>query len=217
MSTDAANHATAIETADRPAAAHRANAYHVLAKAFRTPAEWDEALPHALRRHFAPFGTPLLERAAETADACQAALHDRERASVDHARLFIGPFEIQAPPYASLYLDPEQRLMGPVSQAAAHAYAEAGLAPGPAPKEAPDHVAVELEFMYFLAFQEATTAEPAWAERQRRFWQSHLGRWLPELARRIGDADAHPFHAALARLVAGFAEWEAGFWRARAQ
>lgn len=212
MSTDAATHEASVHEADLSPAARRANAYHALAQAFRAPADWEPTLPSALRRHFALLGSPLRERAAETADAWEAALRDGERAALDHARLFIGPFEIQAPPYASLYLDPERRLMGRVSQQVAREYAEAGLAPGPPPREAPDHVTVELEFMYFLAFQEATTADRVWAERQRRFWRSHLGRWLPELARRIRDGNSHPFHAALAQLVACFADWEGDAW-----
>jgi TorA maturation chaperone TorD len=208
VTSDPTTFAATTQAADLAGVVRRANAYHVLAQAFRTPAEWQPTLSDELRRRFARLGSPLRERGAETAEAWEVALHDRERAAVAHARLFLGPFEVQAPPYASLYLDPEQRLMGAVSQEVARAYAEAGLGPGPGPKDAPDHVTAELEFMYFLAFQEATTAEPEWAERQRRFWQTHLGRWLPELAGRIAAAEPHPFYAALARLVACFAASE---------
>jgi TorA maturation chaperone TorD len=149
--------------------------------------------------------------AARAADAWKLAMSRLEQAAVAHARLFLGPFEIQAPPYASLYLGSERRLMGQVSREVANAYAEAGLEPGPGPREAPDHVTCELEFMYFLAFQEATTADPRWADRQRRFWQTHLGRWLPELAKHMAKADAHAFYNALARLLEAFAEYETDF------
>jgi TorA maturation chaperone TorD len=208
VNTEAADH----EFVNKPPfAVWRANAYHVLPKAFRKPAEWEPTLPVLLRERFAGLGPALGEPAALAADAWERALADGERAAVAHARLFLGPFEIQAPPYASLYLDPERRLMGRVAQEVAHAYAEAGLGPGPEPREAPDHVTCELEFMYFLVFQEVTTADLGWADRQQRFWQTHLGRWLPQLAKQMARADTHPFYDALARLIEAFAEWETDF------
>jgi TorA maturation chaperone TorD len=210
VSSEAATHGFAKS---QQTAVARANAYHVLAQAFRDPEEWEPTLPATLREGLAHFGPALRARAAHAADAWEAALREREPAAVAHARLFLGPFELEAPPYASLYLDPERRLMGRVGQEVAHAYAEAGLGPGPGPREAPDHVTCELEFMYFLAFREATTGEPAWAERQGRFWRSHLGGWLPELARRIAEARAHPFYDALARLLEAFAAHESAALR----
>lgn len=108
--------------------------------------------------------------------------------SIAHAKLFLGPFEVLAAPWASVYLDPEQRLMGPFSRYAAEADAEAGLGPGDGPSDAPDHVTRELEFMYFLTFQEPTTGGPTWLERQQRFWHEHLGLWLPKLADVVKEA-----------------------------
>lgn len=209
MTSEPATHEMLLEPEEPGPAVWRANAYHVLARAFRTPAEWTPALPETLRERFVPPDHPLRELATKTADAWEDALRDPEQTAVAHARLFLGPFEIQAPPYASLYLDPQRRLMGAVSQEAARAYAEAGLGPGPGPREAPDHVACELEFMYFLAFQQATTADREWADRQQRFWQGHLGRWLPEFAANMAAAESHPFYDALARLLRGFAACEA--------
>ncbi|MFQ5506004.1 MAG: molecular chaperone [Planctomycetota bacterium] len=175
----------------------RANTYHALARALGPPSAWDDTLRQALPAE-----------PGRLAEALELAFEDRESAAVAHAKLFLGPFQIHAPPYASLYLDPQRRLMGPVSEEAARAYAEAGLAPSDGPRDAPDHVSHELEFMYFLAFQEATAGEPVWAERQRRFWRNHLGRWLPDLARAIARAGLHPFYDALAEFLESFARSE---------
>jgi putative dimethyl sulfoxide reductase chaperone len=180
-----------------PRAVSRANTYHTLAQVFCPPAGWSDTLRDALR-----------ELDVELAEAMEAVSDDRESADVAYAKLFLGPFEIHAPPYASMYLEPEGRLMGPVSEAAEQAYAEAGLAPGAGPREAPDHITRELEFMYFLAFQEATTSEQVWTERQRRFFVGHLGRWLPELAAAMIEAGSHPFYDSLGRLLRIFAEGE---------
>jgi TorA maturation chaperone TorD len=69
-------------------------------------------------------------------------------------------------------------------------------------------VALELEFMYFLAFRELIDEELVWAERQRRFWCSHLGQWLPDLARNMSAAGCHPFYDELASLLVSFCETE---------
>jgi TorA maturation chaperone TorD len=71
-------------------------------------------------------------------------------------------------------------------------YAASGLATNPNTQEAPDHVAVQLEFMACLCQQE----EAAWSqqaveealrliEQERRFLRHHPLRWFPELADRV--------------------------------
>ncbi len=37
---------------------------------------------------------------------------DEEQTTVDYAALFVGPFEVPAPPYGSVYLETTKRLMG---------------------------------------------------------------------------------------------------------
>jgi putative dimethyl sulfoxide reductase chaperone len=186
----------------------RANAYHVLARALDRPSDWQQDFATTLVDAFEALGEDLVSPAREAADLAVTGETGLEQVAVAHAKLFVGPFEIAAAPWATFYLDPEQRLMGPATLYAAGAYAEAGLGPGDGPKDAPDHVTHELEFMYYLAFQEATTDDPVWVERQQRFWGDHLGRWLPEFAGAIRRADAHPFYQALADLLSVFCERE---------
>lgn len=187
----------------------RANAYYVLARAMGLPALMDGSQPPLLREAFAGLGDSLSTLGLNTAQAWETALQDKEQTAVAFAQLFLGPFEILASPYATTYLTPENSLMGEASQEAARAYSEAGLVPDPEYKEAPDHITGELEFMYYLAFQEGSTDDPAWSERQRRFWTEHLGRWLSELAGAIVQADCHPFYNALGELLEAFAADEA--------
>ena len=189
----------------------RCNAFHVLAHAFDLPRDMEDGHPELLRETCLALDESLHAAAQQTADSWQEALHNRGVLSAAYARLFLGPFEILAPPYASLYLDPERRLMGQVSLEVARSYAEAGLGPGTGPNEPPDHVAHELEFMYFLAFREINERDPVWAERQRQFWFNHLRNWLPDLAENIADARCHPFYDALADLLASFCNLENSF------
>lgn len=188
-------------------AAIRANAFFALARAFDLPAKWPENFGDLLRASFSATDARAADHAAALADAVEAEA-DRESIMRAHSRLFLGPFTVSAPPWAAFYLDPEQKLLGPVSEYAARAYIEAGLAPSAERTEAPDHIAHELEFMYFLAFEEANSGDAVWRSRQARFWRDHLGPWLPRLARQIGtEAGDSRYYVVLAMLAATFSDW----------
>jgi len=191
-----------------PSAVVRCNTFHILARAFDPPRDMDDAHPEFLREIFCALDDSLHPPAHRAAEAWQVALQDRDALAVAYARLFLGPFEVLAPPYASLYLDPERRLMNETSMGVARWYAEAGLGPAPGPREAPDHITRELEFMYFLAFREITGDSAVWADRQRAFWQDHLSRWLPALAGSMAAAKCHLFYDALAELLTSFCKVE---------
>jgi TorA maturation chaperone TorD len=156
-------------------------------------------------RHLVPNLAPALqEPALVLAQAWEDAFDDHQALSLAYARLFLGPFEILASPYASTWLDPEQRLMGEVSQQVAQAYTAAGLAPGSpgdAPREVPDHVALEWEFMYFLTYQFITTGEQRWIEQRNRFFLSHVVHWMPSLALAIEQSAQHAFYDVLAGFL----------------
>ena len=64
----------------------------------------------------------------------------------------MGPYRLLAPPYGSVYLEKNRRVMGDSTMDAKKRYQEAGLKL--TLKEAPDHVAIEMEFMYYLIYRE---------------------------------------------------------------
>jgi len=184
------------------AASLRANLYFALARALEPPRVWREDLPGLLTEAFGRMASPFPELGGRLSAHFSDLLEDRDQVAVAHAKLFLGPFEILAAPWASFYLEEDPRLMGPTSQYAAMAYADAGLAPSEKLKDAPDLVTHELEFMYFLAFNEATTGDQEWNDRQRRFWQEHLGSWLPRFAHAVAKEEIHPFYDTLAEALA---------------
>lgn len=175
-----------------------ANLCHLVAKAFDLPAHMDGGESACLRRVAASMDQPFQASAENLARSWEEALHDRLRLDLAYARLFLGPFEVLAPPYASFYLEPDHRLLGDVSQYATQAYAAAGLVAPPGPREAPDHIVCEMEFAYFLGFQTVTTGESIWRERQRAFWADHLLAWLPHFCEAVRRAETHAFYNALA-------------------
>ncbi len=179
-----------------------ANAWLALTEAFAPPGEWPDHLEERLAVAFAPVGGAAAEAASALSGSVAAARRNLDAAAVAHARLFVGPYGAHAPPYESHYRDPRGRLMGEVSQQVAAAYAEAGLVPREGPRDAPDHLLSELEFMYYLRLQEASVAAPPWGERRRRFWGRHLSRWLPRVVASMrADPAPHPVYRDLARLA----------------
>ncbi len=82
-----------------------------------------------------------------------------------------------------------------------------------------DHLAVELEFMHYLAYREAYALEHHGQDRarliqdaQRRFLRDHLGRWGPVIARAVA-ARAGGVLGAAARLLERVLAAEARRWR----
>jgi TorA maturation chaperone TorD len=193
--------AAARPAAERAAETAKANLYFVLSRAFSSPVVMEPDDPARLRQVMPELPGALQEAARSLADAWERGLIELQELSLAYARLFLGPFEILASPYASFYLEPDQRLMGQVSRSVAGAYAQAGLEPGPGPREAPDHVALEWEFMYFVTHQHLVSDEDRWIEQRRAFVSTHLARWMPSLAEAIKRAEAHAFYDALAALL----------------
>lgn len=73
-----------------------------------------------------------------------------EDLQVEYTRLLIGPFGLLVPPYGSYYLENNKELMGETTSAVSRIYLEAGLSIDDYFKELPDHIALELEFIYYL-------------------------------------------------------------------
>lgn len=178
----------------------QADVARLVSLAVSSPLEMNDQQPNLLRA----LGEQLPESWAEplvaVADQWQQALANRESLALAYARLFLGPFEILAPPYASFYLEPDHKLMGEASQQVAEMYAEAGLEPGPGPREAPDHVALEWEFVYFLTHQYLVTEQVDWQDTRRRF-VAHMTQWMPSLCDAIRESAVHPFYDRWAQLV----------------
>lgn len=136
---------------------------------------------------------------------------DLESLAVEHARLFIGPFHLVAPPYGSIYLDDTKTVMGDSTAKVAAFYHFCGLHLADDFHELPDHFAVELEFMSYLAFKQREAESTGNEEEvariislQREFLDRFLLPWLaPFTSAIITDGEA-PFYQAIARCTAAF-------------
>lgn len=130
---------------------------------------------------------------------------------VDYARLFMGPFNVLAPPYGSVYLENERRVMGASTADVQKRYQAAGLDVATGFKDAPDHIAAELEFMHFLIFKAMEAANDGDVNRvatclltQQSFLEVHLGAWVAEFVGNVVDNAKTSFYRNLGRATEAF-------------
>jgi len=123
---------------------------------------------------------------------------------VDYAKLFVGPFDVLAAPYGSIYLDNERKVMGDSTMDACRQYAEAGLEIDASFKEAPDHIAVELEFLYYLNYRYLETNELMYLVKQEIFLNTHLGLWIDDFTKAVVKHSNTDFYINLTLLTQKF-------------
>ncbi len=135
-----------------------------------------------------------------------------EDLNVEYTRLFEGPGNIPAPPYASFYLN-GGLLMGPETVAVRSTYLEWNVAPVQLGRIPDDHIALELAFMSHLCKEARAalisgddTRSQSLLDAQRRFLRDHLLTWLPRLSAAVASAEPHRFLAELAKATEGLAQ-----------
>ena len=134
---------------------------------------------------------------------------EQQQLVLDHSALFIGPFELQAAPYGSVYLEKKREVMGETTMEVLKFYQDAGLQVEE--REPADHIAIELEFMSYLHDREATalqrgSAEEAerYAKLRRKFFSTCLNPWVDEFCRTVRKGTDNGFYQALADCLAAF-------------
>jgi len=176
----------------------RCESYRLLAQCYYLPdKELVEALEHSeeLARWHRPEG-----------DGNTWTDNDIDSLKVDYTRLFMGPYHSLASPYGSVYLEKVRKVMGDSTVDARQRYKEAGL--DVSLKEAPDHVAIELEFMYYLVYREVEaiindneTNIALYRKKQKDFLQNHLGKWVSEFTDNISANTEIVFYQDIARIT----------------
>lgn len=131
--------------------------------------------------------------------------YSEEELTVEYAKLFVGPYEMKAPPYGSLYLDPGRKVMNDSTLKVQRMYEEAGLSLDEQVKELPDHIRVEFEFIYYLIYKEVEAIEKSemtkaleFREKQKVFLERFLKPWVPVFCAQLRDSTDNEFYATLA-------------------
>lgn len=127
---------------------------------------------------------------------------------MDFSRLFVGPFTMLAPPYGSMYLEDKRTVMGESTMAAVNRYREEGLDISSDFRNAPDHIAAELEFIYFLIFKAREAAMLSdmdaygrYLDKRKRFLMEHIGAWISDFQRIVEKSAETDFYKNLARAT----------------
>ncbi|WP_461394972.1 TorD/DmsD family molecular chaperone [Deferrisoma sp.] len=200
--------------------APRAESYRLLSALFCLPdlaLFTEERVAARLAEALGPVAPGAAAKARRLGEVLEGAEETALR--VDYARLFVGPGELLAPPYGSVYLEEGRVVMGPSTQDVIRRYEDEGIAVDPEFQELPDHISAELEFLYVLAFRcrdAAARADEAavraYRRKQGEFLRDHLLRWGPEFAGRVEERAGQGFYRELARCLRAFlAESEARY------
>ena len=136
---------------------------------------------------------------------------------LDYTRLFLGPNHIVAKPYGSIWLEGQNSVMGESTMAVLKLYEEGGFDMSEDFREVPDHIAVELEFLYLLIYREneaqrngESEALQAKTALRKRFLDEHLGRWTGPFTSAVKDGAQSSYYRQLAELTGRFIDIEAG-------
>lgn len=193
-------------------AAARANCCKLIAACFYPPDTklfGEEKIGEKLTMNLkttCPEALPLAPRIKNHLDG-----EDSIALSVAYTRLFLGPPEALAPPYASFYLDQNRNVMGPSSLAIMKVYDKAGLRMDETFNEMPDHIAVMLEFLCYLFSREAVACNDNDVEALEEiprtitsFGGDYLMSWIPRFCGLITAAGQNPFYTDLAKTLEAF-------------
>ncbi len=203
-----------LASPDEQRAAARSRAYQVFASAFGYPdGETSQAiregeLAEALRDVLTAIAPALLEHAD------WGALSDTGKAvddlAVEFTRLFdVGASGPPCPLYGGLYGGARMKTM----EEAVRFYNHFGLTLAESPRELPDHLTTQLEFLHYLCFREAQTLQAGddpgpFRRAQRDFVSRHPGRWVSKLRQRVEGQKPLRFFAELVRQLDDFLRHE---------
>lgn len=164
----------------------------------------------AASRYLSEEMTHLEAIASELEQATPAGLRE------EHLSIFTHTFAADCPTYETAYGGRHVFQQVQTMSDIAGFYRAFGLDVGGSERERVDNICVELEFMHFLTYKEAYARTHHGADKaricreaQRRFLESHLGRWLPVFARKLATKTGQGFYHRVALLAGSLAAAEA--------
>jgi len=179
----------------------RADSYKLLSQCYFLPDENLLAAVNGIEVQVNNMWQELLEKAPEL---------DRIKSlEVDYSKLFLGPFRLLAPPYGSVYLDSGGRVVGESTINIRNFYLDEGIDINI--KEMPDHIAIELEFMYYLINKEINAINDGNDDRlgksrnkQLYFLNEYVCCWISQFCRKVRDNSKTDFYKYLSELTETF-------------
>jgi len=155
----------------------------------------------------------LFEEAFKVLEQVALALQDKPEQILDkfnseYTYLFIGPNALPAPPWESVYLSKEKALFQESTLRVRQAYLKYKFLPANYPREADDHLALELDFMAHLSQIAQEHFENGQIEEmkeiladQKAFLNDHILLWIDDFAKDIQKSKTHYLYPAMAELT----------------
>ena len=193
----------------------RENMYKILSVLYYIPQEelFETELLDNLKNSANYFSKEVEELAQQCKDSFNSA--ELDKLKIDHSQLFVGPFELKAHPYGSVYLDDGRQIMGDSTLEVIKKYQAAGLNTDDKFKEPPDHISIELEFMYYLIFNSVEELKKdnletvkKYYEQQEDFLANSLLSWAKEFSQAIIKNAQTEAYSDLAKLTAEFLSYD---------
>lgn len=155
----------------------------------------------------------LFEEAFKVLEQVALALQDKpeqilDKLNSEYTYLFIGPNALPAPPWESVYLSKEKALFQESTLKVRQAYLKYKFLPANYPREADDHLALELDFMAHLSQMAQEYIENGQIEKmkevladQKAFLNDHMLLWIDDFAKDIQKSKTHYLYPAMAELT----------------
>lgn len=144
---------------------------------------------------------------------------DFEALHWDYTRMFIGPFELPAPPWESVYVRKDRLLFQKHTLEVRNIYKKYGFAVKEQNFEADDHIGLELDFMYHLndicLRQVENNGDLDWSNvkhllgEQKSFLEKHLLMFVPEFADNVIEHADTDFYRGLAKILKNYLHMDA--------
>lgn len=201
---------------DSTSIVRRGDTYRLLAACFYEP-EKQLFLDENVCKNLVQLLHYFTFEGAEAAEKMQVSLqeYDQQQLSIDHATLFIGPFELIAAPYSSVWLEKRRQVMGDATMNVKRFYEEAGLQTDVS--EPPDHIAIMLECMSYLCRKEAEAISQSagkdaesYFDLQKRFFIEALSPWMTDFCNAIIKGTDNSFYTNLAIALVQYIKTEHG-------
>lgn len=181
---------------------YKANLFKVLSELFKKPAQEHEELFPALVEAIEELFPELSNEAKETkAIFEQEDLENNQTLLIDYSKLFVGPFDMLAPPYGSVYLEETRQIQGESTKDVERIYEKAGIEKTADFHEPADHISVEFEFIYYLYYMYIETNELNYLVLIKEFVNNHLGKWVFEFTDKIENHATHEYYKQLSILT----------------
>jgi TorA maturation chaperone TorD len=145
-------------------------------------------------------------------DASQSGLTDEmfDALQSDYMRLFVGPGQVEAPPWESVYFHDEPLLFQEETLRVREWYARFGLQAELLHSEPDDHIGLELAFLAHVAglglsaCETGETESLRWlTEAQREFTAEHPGKWIARWYDRVSEHARTDFYRGIALVTKG--------------